>query len=54
MAAWDNQTTKIELVRCELCCEGNQINPRKEREAMERWLRKHVPAAVQTPLEVVK
>lgn len=37
-----------------MCTEGNNVNPAKESKAIERWIRKHVPDAAQTRLEVVQ
>lgn len=44
----------VKRCRCDMCTEGNQINPAKEAKAIERWIRKHVPDAAQAHLEVVK
>lgn len=54
IAPWDSRDPFRESIRCDTCCEGNQVNPVKERVAIERWLRKHEPDAAQTQLEVVK
>lgn len=51
---WDTSRTTVKPVRCERCCEGNQINVKKDKDAVERWIRKYVPEAKQTQLEVVK
>lgn len=51
---WEEQEPYRESVRCDVCTEGNQINPAKESRAIERWIRKHVPDAAQAQLEVVK
>ena len=54
IAPVDGRNTMVKRCRCDMCTEGNQINPAKEAKAIERWIRKHVPDAAQAHLEVVK
>lgn len=51
LGTWHTSRPKVLFARCEICCEGNQVNSDKEQRAIERWLKKHSPQ--QPDLKVV-
>lgn len=49
---WETARPVVKYMRCDACCEGNQVNPAKELRAIDAYLRKHGPS--QPELKVVK
>jgi len=51
---WTIATPHIKVGRCEICCEGNQVNSAKEQRAIDAYLAKQRRAQVKQQMSLVE